>query len=327
MDFSGIGDILGSVAGLGSGVLGYLGQQDALDLSKNVAKSTAAQNQQMIDAMLAPFRDARGNVVAYVPKNPKDPTQPYGWTTELAPASKALVNATDAESFKQLTSDLPMMRSGMVTNYKRRADESAAADALLNEFENGPRYTREGVHADLQNQAVSNVNAGYDRTINDILRQYTRAGIPSDELMSKMGQERARDVSSAMTTADVEAPKAYEGLEASRASRLLDPYNMLAARASNVDDVAFNPSTISEGLSQIAAGNQRSAPYAGANLSSGTANAYNNVISGLGNQGKPLWDIGIGLQNMLGGLDDIFKNRSQGSTGYKIGGGNAAFNH
>lgn len=288
---SGIGGILSAGGGILDGIMSLFG-----DSSGDKAIKEAMELQRaMIEAGLAPQRNARGDVTSY-----GGPTA--GWSVDLSPMSQALLTSSDNELLRRLTHDAGVRREGIDANASRRRDEGQVADSYLRQLQEPSPYNEDAITGALIEQATRGVSRGYDDASNLILRQLQRSGTPADNAVSKIASRRGQDLGDAILSAQIAGPQMFEGLESARTNRLLNPYNTLASRASNIDDIAFQPASFDPGTDSGLASSAARAPYSGA----AGASTFLNAAQGLSQPSGSFGQIGIGLNSALGALDYLF---------------------
>lgn len=246
---AGIFDFIGPAIDLGQNLLSFGAQRDALNSAQGASALQGVLAQRALDAQLAPVQDIYGNRTTY------DPTA--GWNTTAAPNIRAVLEQ-NIRNEQSRANELPGLA-------ERRGQEGQAADSLLREFTTTQSpYSLEGVRADLLGGARDSVNRAYEDTIGPVATQAVRSGESGLDIAGQLASRRAKDLASAEGQARIAAPGQFESLNASRNARLLDPYNMLATRASNVDNAPFSPSPLATTATQAQA-NQRASvtPAAG----------------------------------------------------------------
>lgn len=237
-DFGSLLDGIGPAAGAIGQIFGAFGDSGAEETSREGLEFQKQLFEKLYALATANRTDARGNVTGY------DPAR--GFFTDLQPSSQAQITAEDVENYLRMTKDQKLRREGMEANALRRTTEGDAADDALGELRYGPRNTGASLTGDLVEAATRGVNRGYDDAANNIMRTGMRTGdsTSSGSALAKMGEKRGRDLSDAVLDARIAGPQLYEQLESARVGRGLSNYNTLASRASNFDNVAFEPSGI-----------------------------------------------------------------------------------
>lgn len=258
--------------------------------------------------------DARGDQTEYIPG--------VGWVTTPSAMSDSLIKGSDAEQLARLGTDAQIRRRGLLENEQRRGIEGRTADAQLEQLREQPEFSVQGLKDVLLSRATADTNKAYDRTLDRIGTQAIRSGASNaGAIMQDVNRQRADDVRRAGSGVDAQAMQLYNDLEGARTGRQGNLYNLLASRASNFEDVPFQPSNLNEILASRNASARNTVPnIAGTviNASSnpggfyptniqpqyGTANALGGALSNIGGQFEK-----YGANQQYNQLIDLFANR------------------
>lgn len=258
-----IGQGINAGAGLLSGLLGKSSQDAAAaynhavnaanlqrqDQSAFMQQLLAREYQQMAQAGNT---NARGDRTEYIPG--------VGWVTTPSAATAGLISASDAEQRARLTSDSVTRRRGLQENESRRIREGQAADVFLQQLMQQPDYSMQSLRDELLNRVVTDTNKAFDRTADRIGTQALRSGASNaGDIMRSLNAQRADAVRSAGAGAISDARQLFEQLETARTGRAGNLYNLLASRASNFDDVPFQPSNVNDSLQAFQTGQRGNA--------------------------------------------------------------------
>lgn len=301
--------VIGAGAGAASALAGLFGGNDAQTLQAALAQRQLNQQyllaQQAQQLATAGTRTARGDSVRYVPG--------IGWIESLSPVSTNLQGASDAESMARMTQDMPRARAGRAMNYSRRLDENSAANTMLNEFRNTTGPTRAGVEAALTEQNLARVDDGVRNTRSAVNMQALRSGSGASRIIDSLAARGRSGVRSAIADARVAAPGVFNELNNDAKGNALNRYNLMATRASNIDDVPFEPSNVADALSMRADRARLGAPGALGTASNAVNAGTGLSINTLGNQRNNLpliiGGLGSAAQNAWTGLFDTKRQR------------------
>lgn len=241
--------IIGAAGSVGSGILNLIGQsqqmqrQDrALDIQEEnlIAQQMLARKQ--LELATASRTDARGNTVLYIPGQ--------GWITHLSPDSASTVKMSDDLERKQMIRALTTGQADESRNFNRRLQEGAAAD----EFMGGLKFGMPDRDVVRGRRTISNVTQaaeGADLAKNAVTGAALRTGASSGPVTQNVGtlnRAGAAGVRTALARSDDEADPLFTTMLQNAQKSKLDPYNMLASRASNSSGMAFKPENVSAGV-------------------------------------------------------------------------------
>ncbi len=226
--------LLGTVGGL-------FGQRDQEALAQaqtdlGFRQFYAQQRLQRLQEELATASetDARGNTRRYIPG--------VGWVQDVTPTTRGLLLAEDQERRQQLTGDAVTARSIRNANAGRQVGEGAAAQQLFRRYMDNAGRSVPELQGNMIVSSLADARASMQRPMSALLaaRQGIDRGGPS--------RIDGAQTSAILARAKLGAPSmANEEAGAAGQSRL-NPYNLMATRASAPIDAAFNPSSISSEL-------------------------------------------------------------------------------
>lgn len=247
----------GWIAGVGaggallSGALNLKGQSDANANAGN-ALQVAMQNymlqkkmaDQQYELSTAGSTDARGNKTTYVPG--------VGWTTTPTAQTRDLIQQSDAIQGMRGQRELTTGASDYSRNFNRRLSEGSAANPMLDamRYKYGAPNRDAVVGADKIAGVTSAGEAG-DAARSGFASSALRTGtgvVPLGRTMAGIDSGTTQGIRSSLARSDANANPLYEGMLANFNKTRLDPYNMLATRASNPEGSGFQPENISSGL-------------------------------------------------------------------------------
>lgn len=323
-----IGQGINAGAGLLSGFMGKQSQDAATaynyaanaanlqrqDQSAFMQQLLAREYQQMAQAGNT---NARGDRTEYIPG--------VGWVTTPSDATAGLISASDAEQRARLTSDSVIRRRGLQENESRRMQEGQAADVFLQQLMQQPDYSVQSLRDELLNRVTTDTNKAFDRTADRIGTQALRSGASNaGDIMRSLNAQRADAVRSAGAGVNNDARQLFEQLETARTGRAGNLYNLLASRASNFEDVPFQPSNVNDSLQASQAGQRGNALGMAGTVMSGmsapggrvqnidpnfsTANFIGGAGSNIGGMIEQ-W----GAQQQMNDLMKMFANRQLGN--------------
>lgn len=265
---------------LGMENLAYSKERDEADraLLKDYNDKAFNREEFLTQVMLEGYSDpATGITTKYVPGQ--------GWVTKYTPEAQAQIDADQREQLLRATVDSAAARRGRQANEVRRGQEGQYADSLMTEMQGPDPYDSKRIIADLISARKRGVNEGYDKSTRQVLTSNTRTGTASDNFLLQAAKERAAALTDAEAGAYTEGLGFAEDLRGARTSRLGNLYNTMATRASNFDDVAFQPSGL---------------PDAGASLASKSnlASANQNKVNPITNRAPAQFDTSLVKPNL-----------------------------
>ena len=273
-------------------------QQAALQMAMQDYMLRKQALQQQYELATAGQQDARGNRTRYVPGR--------GWVTDLTPESRSMLNRSDAVQNQGYVESLTRGRDERSAAYKRRLDEGSAASPLLDAMRyNYGAPTREGVAGKNTIANVTGASEGADQARSGYNAAALRTGsgsVPLQNTIAGIDRGATQGIRSAIAKGRADADPLYEQMYGQWQQGKLNPYNMLASRASNVENMPFAPEQLSSGLDAIETRRAMSAPDANAKGMYGFGSALNPVLAMMTTQRMPNYD------TFIGGLTDNVKN-------------------
>lgn len=319
--------ILSGVGAVASPIItlfGQRGQQQQAAVQAALMQRQLEQQQRIADQQYrlqtAGTRNARGDTTRFV--------EGVGWVEDLGPSSRAMQGASDKEYLLRTGEDANRAREGRRQNFARRQEESSAADTLLRDYRNVQGPSRAGVEANLAERNLAAVNDPLDDTRQAVQMQALRSGSGASHVLDALAQRGRLGTRSALAEARVQAPSVYEETVSGARGNKLNQYNLLAGRASNIDDVPFEPSGVTDALSMRADRARALAPQFGnaaslalARGGAGVADALKFQTATQPNYGLAAGSLFAGLETLGRGLfDEKRTRRSGGFSGNESGG-------
>lgn len=278
-----------SLAGTGASVLSGMGksadQAQAVGAAQqNSAAQTALQQQmlaQQYKLATSGQKDARGNQLMYDPSS-------NTWVTMLSPQGQALLNRSDAVQRQFDVQNLGTGANERSAALQRRISEGETAQPLLDAMKYGyGAPTKEGVVGADKVAAVTNATEGADQARTGFNAAALRTGtgvVPLESTIASIDRGATQGVRTALANSEAGGGALYTKMLSDFNNSKLGPYNTLATRASNVDNIPFSPSDIPATTDNallnraVRAPSSTSNPYA----SAGTNSATNALISAMG---------------------------------------------
>jgi hypothetical protein len=314
--------LIGAGSALGGGILNLFSQgqqqqqqQGALQMAMQNYLLNKRIADQQYELATAGQEDARGNKTRYVPGQ--------GWVTDTTPETASLIKQSDAIARNRGTDDLTRGQDERSRNYNRRMTEGSAASPLLAQMQYGyGAPTREGVVGANKIAGVTSVAENADNVKSGYASAALRTGTGTNNLgptLASADRGATAGIRTALARGDAEGGPLYDEMLAKFNGSKLDPYNMLATRASNAEGSSFQPENISGGLDSTML--QRAG--VGANVAGRGAAGINSSMSPLlammSTQRGPNYDTfaaGLGKQ-----LQSLFPAKKEGIVDYTGGSG------
>lgn len=265
-------------------------QQGALQMAMQDYALRKKQMEQQYELATAGQQDARGNKTSYIPG--------VGWVTTLTPASQSMLNRSDAVQNQGFVESLGRGADERSTAFKRRLDEGSAASPLLDAMRYGyGAPSREGVAGASKIAGVTGASEAGDQARSGYSAAALRTGsggAPLQTTISNIDRGATQGIRSALARGDAEAGPLFQQMTDQFNQGKLNPYNMLASRASNVENIPFNPEGISGSIDMM--GTRRAAGASGdaAKGLAATSGSINPVIAAMLGQRAPNYDTFIG---------------------------------
>jgi len=273
---SGGAALAGTAASVGTSMAAG-GRQDA-------AIGAANQNQQAQQALQAQMMrqqmklatsgqtDARGNQLMYDPSS-------NTWVTMLSPQGQALLNRSDAVQRQFDVQNLGTGANERSAAMTRRLSEGETAQPLLDAMRYGyGAPTKEGVVGADKVAAVTNATEGADQARSGFNAAALRTGtgvVPLESTIASIDRGATQGVRTALANSEAGGGALYTKMLSDFTNSKLGPYNTLATRASNVDNIPFTPADTATGDNAelnraVRAPASTSNPYASAGTNSAT---------------------------------------------------------
>lgn len=188
--------------------------------------------------------DAAGNRTRYIPGR--------GWVTELSDQSKQLQDLQRQEQINVLTRDLPMRRRAMDRQEEQGAASNDVASNLLERFRKGVEEDPEAMRRRMTSAATSAINREYDEVVQAAMRTAVRQGNSNiGKIIGDLSKQRIQQIAQTIAGIPVQARATAEQMTNQREANLLNQYNMLASRGSQVPGVSYAPQNIDGNLNNL----------------------------------------------------------------------------
>lgn len=247
--------------------------------------------------------DARGNVTRYVPGR--------GWVVDTTPGTKDIIQGSDAVQRQTLIDLLTRNRGERDLALNRRLGEGSAASPLLDAIRFGyGAPTKEGVVGAGKIAGVTGVSENADNAKSGYGTTALRTGTTTNPMnFSNIDRGATTGIRKSLADADANSDPLFQAHLSSFMTGKLNPYNTLATRASNIENIPFQPESQSGNLDASMANAQAVGATAGTR---GTSEGlYRGMVPVLGamNQ-RP-----VNYDTFIGGVTENLKNllRSGGS--------------
>lgn len=276
--------------------------QRQLDLQREIAD-------RQMELATAGSRNSRGDTVRYVPG--------VGWVENLSPQSAALQGASDAEASQRYNIDLPRAREGRTMNFARRLDESSAANTALNQYRNVQGRSGDAIlNAMIERNAAATLDPinNYNNAVQlSALRTNSSAAGP----VAEANRRGAAGLRTAIAEARLAAPGVANEERTGVKGDNLNQYNMLATRASNIDDVPFEASNLASNLSTSADRARAAAPSSMYGASTSLARGSGPLVEAAGRYSPTNWGLMAGAAgqsaiNLFNAFDDRRQSKNSG---------------
>lgn len=272
-----------------SGGLGLMGQSqqsanqaEALRLAMMNYQLQQRQMDRQWELATAGQTDARGNRLIYTPDR--------GWVTYTSPQTQSLINQSDAVQRMNMAEAMGRGRLERGQAFDRRQQEGVAASPLLQQFmQQYGAPTRESVAGA---NTIANVT-GANENADAIRSGYTSAALrtggsisPLQQSLSSLDRGATAGVRSALARGAAEGGPLFQQMMDQYTGGKLNPYNTLATRASNVENMPFQPEQLTGNLD--AAALNRAAM--GTRYGVGQAPGSNALLAAMASQRQPNYD-------------------------------------
>lgn len=301
--------LIGAAGSVGSGIMNLFnqGQQNRnQEAQLQLAIQNYNLNKQIADRQYelstAGRQDVRGNRTKYVPG--------FGWTTDVTPGTRDLVSGSDAVQRQNIIDMLTRGRGERNLALDRRLTEGSAASPLLDAIRFGyGAPTKEGVVGAGKIAGVTGISENADNAKSGYGTSALRTGITTNPSnFSNIDRGATTGIRKSLADADAGADPLYQAHLSSFTSGKMSPYNTLATRASNIENIPFTPETQSGNIDASLANAQAVGATTGTRGAS--EGLYRSMVPVLGamNQRPVNYDTFIGgvtenLKGLLRGID------------------------
>lgn len=266
--------IISGLFGMGAAGQQQGNQQAQLQLAIQNYMLQKKQVDQQYELATAGRQDARGNKTRYVPG--------VGWVQDVTSGTRDLIQGSDAVQRQNIIDMLTRGRGERDLALGRRLDEGSASNTLLNEIKN--RYgapTKEGVVGSRKIADVTGVSENADNAKSAYGTAALRSGTTTDPRnFSNIDKGAATGVRKALAEVDAGSDPLYQQHMSSYVSGKMQPYNTMATRASNIENIPFSPET---GSANMDASMANAAAVGATRGTAGASEALHRGAAGLSN--------------------------------------------
>lgn len=300
-NWSGLGDIASGIGGLVDTIFGG----DSDEKSNKLAKK---QLEFMMRMSQAGQEDALGNKMYYDSKT-------NSWKVKLNNTSRATQVASDEEELRRLTHDLPQQRTENDRSSMARSEDAGIADTLRRRILNQRQITPQDLEGELYDAKARGIRETTDSLGSQLATQGLRTGVNPKRSLDEISRTQSRQLSDASSDARLEAITGADDVNNRRTGSAIDQYGAMASRASNTNNVPFNPASLTSGLEAISAGRQSA--LGGVANAGRTAVATTSVPSSYyGKLGTAAGGLGDALAGILSSTSKKPTNPTVGNTTY-----------
>jgi hypothetical protein len=139
----------------------------------------------------------------------------------------------------------------------QRADQQAEqpadmANVLLERFRQGVEEDPEAIRRMMVGATTGAINREYDNIVSAAMRKSTRTGASNTgRMIADLARDRASQIAGAVANIPLQAKQFAQGMTQQRESNLLNQYNMLSSRGSQIPGVSYQPQNIEGGLNNL----------------------------------------------------------------------------
>lgn len=277
-----------ALAGTGASILSSSAQGARQDAAIGTANQNSAAQRALQEQMLrqqmklstAGQTDARGNQLMYDPSS-------NTWVSMLSPQGQALLNRSDAVQRQFDVQNLGTGANERSSAMNRRLSEGETAQPLLDAIKYGyGAPTKEGVVGADKVAAVTNATEGADQARSGFNAAALRTGtgvVPLESTIASIDRGATQGVRSALANSEAAGGPLYTKMLSDFQNSKLGPYNTLATRASNVDNIPFSPSDVPATQDNALLNRAVRAPAGASNpyASAGTNTATNALLGAM----------------------------------------------
>lgn len=259
-------------------------QQQQIEIARAQQAQALALQQEMMrrqyELSTASQTDARGNKLIYSPEK--------GWISLLSPEGQALLNRSDAIQRQFDVRNLGTGEEERNQGTVRRQAEASAASPLLEQMKQnygGP--TREGVYGATKVAGATAASENADAARSGFNAAALRTGVgavPLQSTLASLDRSAVGGIRTALANADISNPGAYTAARSDFTGSKLTPYNLLATRASNAENIPFSPSDIPASMDTMSLNRAARAPGGlyGSGTGAGGQAATNALLAQMG---------------------------------------------
>jgi hypothetical protein len=299
---------IGAAGAIGSGLLNLSAQQQQGaqqgEQLKMAMQNYILQKQQMekqYELATAGRRDARGNQTRYVPG--------VGWTTDVTSGTRDIIQGSDAVQRQSLIDLLTRNRGERDLAMNRRLEEGSAASPMLAAIKNGyGAPTKEGVVGSNKIAGVTGVSENADNAKSAYGTAALRSGTTTNpNNFSNIDKGATTGIRKSLADVDAGADPLFQAHMSSYMTGKLNPYNTLATRASNIENIPFQPESQSGNMDASMAN------AAAVGATRGTAGASEGLYRGMVPVLGAMNQRPVNYDTFIGGVTENLKNLLRGS--------------
>lgn len=270
--------IISGLFGMGAAGQQQGNQQAQLQLAIQNYMLQKRQADRQYELATASRQDARGNKTRYVPG--------VGWVQDVTSGTRDLIQGSDAVQRQNIIDMLTRGRGERDLALNRRLDEGSVSNTLLNEMKG--RYgapTKESVVGSRKIADVTGVSENADNAKSAYGTAALRSGTTTNpNNFSNIDKGATTGIRKALAEVDAGSDPLFQQHMSSYVTGKMQPYNTMATRASNIENIPFSPETGS------------------ANMDASMANAAAvGATRGTAGASEALYRGGFGLDKAIGG--------------------------
>lgn len=250
-----LGALIGAGGSIAGGLIGAGAQEEANDMNWQINLLNYYQRQQerrdrlreaertRADQRLG-ATDAFGNRTRFV--------EGKGWVTELSNQDKLIAALQRQEQQNVLEKDLPMRRAQLERNDQRQRTEEGVAEGLRERFRRDLGVDPEALKRVMITNASAAISREYDYLENEAMRKALRTGSSdSGRILADLARDRIKTIAGAVAGIPLQAKQMAADMTAKEQGNMLNQYNLVATRASQVPGVSYKPENIQGGQSDL----------------------------------------------------------------------------
>lgn len=296
-------------------LLGQGKQNDQFQLAMQQIAEQRRLAKQQYELSTASRTTARGDRTSYIPGQ--------GWIETPSADTASRITGDNALAQKEFVRQMVAGEPQRDRDARRQVEESGAAEPLLREFEGGYGMpTREGVVGKHKVAAATASSDASDRLGNAAAGAALRTGassVPLGASLASLNRGAASGLRSSLAGAEDEGDQMFQSAYKQAAGNKLDPYNMLATRATGTNPV--KPDNIGASTDASLSNAAQMGAYAGnRGASEGLARGYAGAAGAQIPQ-TPSYDLfALGVANLLKGKNKGNVDPTSVYTGDRSGG-------